>query len=133
MNDETSNILAATESRVSADAYAPTDAQFREAAILLMAVSAVVWDEIVPASRALAFAQGIADSLDDPLWSDGKHHGDCTKQPSTCPRCYVEEYEAEARAYFASDDSVPYTRAALAALRDSVSVSPGHPQERKPA
>lgn len=34
--------------------------------------------------------------LDEPLWADGKHSGDCTQQSHRCYRCAAEEVYADA-------------------------------------
>jgi len=34
---------------------------------------------------------------EDPLWKDGRHHGDCNKMAQTCMRCYVEDRHSQAQ------------------------------------
>jgi hypothetical protein len=61
---------------------------------------------------ALAFDDDMADESTDtpkrlrgllqeiqnhPYWQDGKHMGDCIKQPNTCLRCLVEMYADEGK------------------------------------
>lgn len=47
--------------------------------------------------EAIKWWSNVTESIGkDPLWSDGKHSGDCTKQPWTCFRCVVEEYRSYA-------------------------------------
>jgi hypothetical protein len=38
----------------------------------------------------------LRESMNDPIWADGKHCGDCTKQPATCNRCVLEDIEKQA-------------------------------------
>lgn len=40
-----------------------------------------------------------ADS-DDPYWANGKHMGDCTKEPITCNTCLIESTRMEAKYVF---------------------------------
>ena len=39
-------------------------------------------------------------AIQDPLWADGKHCGDCTKEPMACLRCHYEEYLAKANIFY---------------------------------
>jgi len=32
-------------------------------------------------------------------WQDGKHFGDCTNEPETCYRCWIEEFDAVIEQY----------------------------------
>jgi hypothetical protein len=74
----------------------PTNEEFTNAAMLLMACDIALGDSLSP-PLALAHAHRIYLSLEKEPWKDGKHSGDCTKTPYTCSRCMVEEYEAEVR------------------------------------
>lgn len=70
----------------------------REVAVILFVADCVLCDDFQNGEDGLPWARNLFASIDtDPLWSDGKHHGDCTKHPHTCTRCVVEKYEAEAR------------------------------------
>lgn len=76
---------------------------FREAAIALLAVDAVLGDDMT-CEQAVASARRQASALtDDPTWTDGKHGGDCTSQPHTCMRCVVEQAEQDARTLYEQD------------------------------
>lgn len=73
------------------------DPDFRQAAILLSAVDAVLCDDM-EVDKAVWFARRLATAVDsDPMWANGRHDGDCTKQPHSCIRCQIEAYEADAK------------------------------------
>jgi hypothetical protein len=79
----------------------------RDAAVLLMAADSVMVADHDNAEKALAFARGIAEAVDtDPLWANGRHDGDCTKQPMTCGRCQLERYEEAAQKIWDSEEGV---------------------------
>lgn len=64
----------------------------RASALLLMAADYVF--EHGDTESGLIWARGIENSVEnDPLWADGHHFGDCTNQPQTCSRCFLETYE----------------------------------------
>jgi hypothetical protein len=76
---------------------AMTEPDFREAAIVLAAVDSILCDDM-DAERAISFARRWFSAMDDDAeWANGRHSGDCTKQPHSCIRCQAEEYIAEAR------------------------------------
>lgn len=65
----------------------------RASALLLMAAD-FVFEHHGDAESGLAWARKIENSVEnDPLWAEGMHSGDCTKQPHTCSRCFLENYE----------------------------------------
>ena len=76
-----------------------TDEEVRNAAICLLAADAALCDCMDP-EEAVSFIRRIEKSLDEEPWADGKHEGDCTKQPMTCIRCMIEGAEDEARKRF---------------------------------
>jgi len=39
-------------------------------------------------------------AIQDPIWSDGKHCGDCTKEPMPCLRCHYEDYLSKAGIFY---------------------------------
>lgn len=41
---------------------------------------------------ALRFWRRMKHSLKMPQWKDGKHSGDCTDEPCSCHRCFMERY-----------------------------------------
>ncbi len=79
-----------------------TDAEVRNASLCLLAADWALCDEMTP-EDAVAYSRRLEACMnDDPLWSDGKHHGDCTQQPTTCVRCLIEDAERQARERFDS-------------------------------
>jgi hypothetical protein len=81
---------------VIAEEY-PTDREIRETAVLLLAADIALCDSM-DAWEALFMAKNIERTLMfDKEWSNGKHAGDCTKQPFTCHRCVIESMEDRAR------------------------------------
>lgn len=42
----------------------------------------------------------LRESMNDPIWADGKHCGDCTNQPATCNRCVLEDIEKQAADFY---------------------------------
>lgn len=75
-----------------------TEQKLRDAATLLAAIDHVLWDDM-ELEKSIWFAKRWIASVDnDPLWADGRHEGDCTKQPHTCSRCVLEDYEDRIRA-----------------------------------
>jgi len=75
----------------------PTYKEIRETAVLLLAADIALCDSLA-AENALEMARRIEKSVDeDPIWANGKHEGDCTKQPHTCSRCVLEDMEDRAR------------------------------------
>lgn len=78
----------------------------RAATILLLATDAVLSDDM-GIEQAVSFAERISKSLDTGMWSDGKHHGDCTRNTETCVRCYFEQYERIIKVLWESDDFIP--------------------------
>lgn len=85
-----------------------TEDEVRETAVLLLATDLTLCDGM-KAAEALAHVRGYYEAINDPEgpWADGKHMGDCTKQPNTCIRCQVEEAEAEARRRFDDEPAQP--------------------------
>jgi len=76
----------------------PTDEQVRMCATLLFAADAVLVGDQDTFEDALRWSETIFAVTDsNPLWANGGHCGDCTKQPLTCNRCLTERYQAEAR------------------------------------
>lgn len=55
----------------------------------------------------------------DPLWSDGKHSGDCTRQSHTCARCLVECYRDAWKAVDVAGGSIRDLAAQAALLEDA--------------
>lgn len=77
----------------------------RETAAMMLATEVYCLDGFGSPEKALEFARKLLDSADtEPLWSDGKHAGDCTRQPFTCSRCLREKWEEKAREEFADLD-----------------------------
>lgn len=73
---------------------------FKSAAILFAAIDHVLSDDM-SIEDAIKFSSRWFEIVDtDPLWKDGKHCGDCTKQPMTCSRCLREHYEEKARIWY---------------------------------
>ena len=57
--------------------------------------------EYVDIADAQQFWDKLLVSIEiDPMWSEGKHCGDCTKEPMTCMRCYVDSTRREAMHVF---------------------------------
>jgi hypothetical protein len=50
--------------------------------------------------KALENWDGIKEWLDKPPWDNGQHCGDCTKVPTRCFRCLVEDVEKLAQRLF---------------------------------
>ena len=73
-----------------------TAEEVRNAAICLLAADNALCDGMTP-EEAVAFVRRQEAALDEEPWANGKHHGDCTKQPETCTRCMFEDAEKEAR------------------------------------
>lgn len=79
----------------------------REAAILLMATDRVLWDDM-DVEDAIIFSRRLFEGMDThPLWSGGKHSGDCTRQAHPCIRCQGEKYERIAKILRSSSDDLP--------------------------
>lgn len=76
-------------------------ASLRDVTLLLIAIDGVMGDDENP-EAALARARR--------LWLAGKdaeHDGDCTKQPHTCMRCFVEKWQQEADDWIRDEGLVP--------------------------
>lgn len=82
---------------IGMDDLYPTDAEIRETAVLLLAADLALCDN-QNAEMALMYARRIERSVEEnPIWANGRHDGDCTKQPMTCSRCVLEDMEDRAR------------------------------------
>lgn len=68
-----------------------------EVAILLIAADAVAGEDFRRGEDAIAWARKHDEALEGEPWSNGRHCGDCTKQPHTCLRCVMEEAEERAK------------------------------------
>ena len=89
---------------MSGDAYTPSEpltASLRDVTLLLIAIDSVMGDDEVP-EAALARARKLYDA-----GVNATHAGDCTKQPFTCIRCFVEKHKAEADDWIRDEDLVP--------------------------
>lgn len=71
---------------------------------LLIAAAEYAWEHVAGAEDALAWMRRYETALNEEPWVDGKHCGDCTKQPMSCARCFIESYEEKAAEMLASDD-----------------------------
>jgi hypothetical protein len=95
---------SAPESRVAEVgepfSYTPSETQFHDAATLLLAVYAVLWDEQSLAA-AVPWAEAMVRAVDtDSTWANGRHDGDCTKVAMSCGRCMMDDFLNEAHHYF---------------------------------
>jgi len=76
----------------------------REIAILLLAADTLAAKDARDTNSALRYAGDYADTVDNnPLWANGRHCGDCTKEPHTCARCVFEQYLAIADELWCED------------------------------
>lgn len=72
-----------------------TEYDANEAAVTILALGSVMCDDMT-ADEAVVFARRTLVALNLEPWANGKHGGDCTKEPHSCARCHVEEAQATA-------------------------------------
>jgi hypothetical protein len=88
--------------------FLASPARRREAVILLLAADSVMIGDHESAEAAVAWTRRLFDGVDtDPIWADGRHQGDCTKDAFTCSRCVLEDYEGALAKIDASDMNIP--------------------------